>query len=184
MFGGLEDIVWTNILNLRYDLDLDAEIHFCFLQGTLAGLWWRTIRPSLVAQKSAEDRKCHILIIRTIAVSLALKTVNIFFSRKTLAYDDASPYHVWYENIVRFRRYYLETVFIVNLRCNSDHERSNPFFSPQDTPAYNADYQAKFGYKRTASLGNIIESPCCDLDLEDSKQVLRLMMTHHYTKFG
>ena len=66
MFGGLEDIIWTNtdILTLHCDLDLEWSYPFFFTRHS--GLLWCIIRPSLVAKESIfreYSRKSQILII-------------------------------------------------------------------------------------------------------------------------
>ena len=52
MFGGLDDIIWTNtdILTLCCDLDLECSNQFFFIRHS--GLRWSIIRPCLVVEES------------------------------------------------------------------------------------------------------------------------------------
>ena len=81
---------------------------------------------------------------------------------------------------------------ILNLRCDLDHERSNPIF-PQDTPAYDAvlTYQVWLQTDkqfRRYSENNHILAITLTLTLKIVNQFFcmthHLMIIHHHIKFG
>ena len=79
MFGGSEDIVWTNINSLTLRCDLDLEWCNPFFLTVHSGLWCCIIRPSLIVRESTfkkYSRKSHNLIIWALAVTLTLKIVS------------------------------------------------------------------------------------------------------------
>ena len=99
----------TDIFNLCCDLQLERS-NPIFQQDTLA---WDDVPSDQVwlprnQQFRKYGRKSHILILWALAVTLTLKiatttTTNI---RMTLAHDAASPYQIWWQNVLWFRKFH------------------------------------------------------------------------------
>ena len=90
-FGGLEDIIWTNIdiLTLRCDLDLECSnpLFFCFVYKTLLlMMMYQQTKFGLLKNQQfiRYSRNNHILFIWANAVTLTLKIKNFFFFSMTL----------------------------------------------------------------------------------------------------
>ena len=137
LFGGLENIIWTNmdILTLHCDLDLEHS-NPVFSWCTLA---YGDVSSDQVwlprnQQYRRYSRKRHILIMWTLSVTLTLKTANIFFlfwiAYDTLAHDAASPYQVWKPDVLWFRNIIQQT-FIDILNHQQDWiQTRNPVARP------------------------------------------------------
>ena len=141
MFGGLENIIWINIdiLTLRCDLDLEGN-NPLFPQDALA--YDNLSSDQVWLPKNQQFRRCSsqsdVLIIWALAVTLTLKTANIF----CFAWHSGSFCSITIPCLVTkcFVVYKISSgqtfTDILNLRCDLDLERSNPIL-PQDTLACN-----------------------------------------------
>ena len=138
MFGGLEDIIWTNIDILILYFDLDPECRHS--QDTLAydDVSSDQIRLPRNQQFGKDRRKGHTMIIWALAVDL--KDSPHFFSS---AWHSGSWCCITIPNLVTKcsvtqmtlpRQTFID---ILNLHCDLDLKHSNPIF-PQDTPAKDA----------------------------------------------
>ena len=154
MLGALEDIIWKNIniLTLRYDLDPECS-NPTFFTGH-SGLWWRIIRPSLVAKEST----FWLYEPSLWPWPWRLQQQQQNFPHDTLAHNAASPYQIWQQNVQWFRKKSPGKTFIdiLNLLCDLEIERSNPIFQ-QDTLALDAVLSNQFGCKPTSTLKDTAE---------------------------
>ena len=66
--------------------------------------------------------------ILTLCCDLDPENSKPTFLQNTLVYDDASQYHVWWQNVHWFRRYHLGKQWHFDLCCDLDLDRSHPIF--------------------------------------------------------
>ena len=124
--------------------------------------------------------KSNFLFICALAVTLTLKIANNFFLHDTLAHDAASPYQVWQQNVLQFKRYHPDKcsltfwTFAVTLPLTA----VIPFFHRILQQLMMPYYQTKFSFKLTSSLEDkqILSyldpiSLCCDVDTEHSELI-------------
>ena len=138
----LPQIFWTRLTFWPFTvtLTLNAVIQL-FSQDTLAydNVSWDQVWLPKNQQFRKYSRKCHILIIWALAVTLTLKIATA--TTEISAWLSGSRCCITTPNLVTkwpvIQKISSGQTFtdILNLRCYLDLERSNPIF-PHDTPAY------------------------------------------------
>ena len=92
----LSEQTFTNILNLRCDLDLERG-NPIFPQNTPASdvVLSNQVYLQMDQLFRRYSKNSHILIIKALTVTLTLKIVNQFFLQDISPRDNTPPYQVW-----------------------------------------------------------------------------------------
>ena len=105
LFSGLENIIWTNINHC--DLDPECSNPFFFSQDTLAYVDVSSDQVCLPRNQQFRkySRKSYFDLMSP-CCDLDLEDRKNFFLHDTLAHDAASPYQIWSQNGMWFRKYH------------------------------------------------------------------------------
>ena len=165
-FGNKCSVVWKissgqtlTFWPFTVTLTLNEVIHF-FSQGTLA--YYDASSDQVWLPRNQRfiryNRKSHILITWSLTVTFTLKIANNLFFFLCDTHDAASPYQVWLQNLLRFRRYHPNKHSLtfwtsaVALTLNTVTQ-----FLHRTHWLMMLYYQTKFGCKRTSCLEDRVE---------------------------
>ena len=160
IFGGLGDIIWTNINILTLRCDLDPECSNPFFFTGYSGLWWCIIRPNLVAKESPVQKIQPYFYHTSPFCDLGLKESNN--NKKNIsAWQTGSRCCIIIPNLVTKcsvaqkissrQTFIIIVTFAVTLTLNA----VIPFFYRR-LRLMMLYYHTRFGCKRTSTLENIV----------------------------
>ena len=162
MFGSLEDVIWknTDILTLHCDLDLECSNPYFFYK-TLAYDHVSSDQVWLSRnQNSSEDIVERVIYIKIMSPCCDLDlddNKQIFCLHNILAHGAASPYQVWSQNVLQFRRYHLvKQLTYWTLTVTLTLKVAIQFFH-RTLQLLMLYYETKFGNKQTRSLEDTAE---------------------------